>query len=136
MPTAAKFAGVEVSIGGTVYTVPPLGIRKIREFLPKIQTIAIEESGLPSEASMEDVFDVMHAAFARNYPDMSREDLIDALDIKSFPMVLDATLGASGLVKVPAGNASRAPVPQSTGTPSTPDSPPFSDGPGSTSTSS
>jgi hypothetical protein len=131
-----RFAGVDVVIGGTVYTVPPLAIRKLREMMPKIQSIEIEPSGLPSEGSMEDVIDVMHAALSRNYTALDREELAEALDIISFPKTLNAVFGASGLVKVPAGNASRAPASPSIGTPSTPDAPPSSDGPGSTSTSS
>lgn len=131
-----RFSGVDVSIGGTVRTVPPLGIRKLRVMLPRIQSMEFDASGLPTEASEETAYDLIHAALKRNYPDLDREELIDALDIFSFPKALDAVMGGSGLVKVPAGNASRAPVPQSTGMPSTPASAPSSDGPGSTSTSS
>ena len=134
--TEPRFAGVEVAVGGAVYTVPPLAMRSIRALMPKIQAIELEPSGIPTEASMEDVFDVMHAAFARNYPLLTRDELADALDIVSFPEALNAVFGASGLVKVPAGNASRAPASPSTGTPSTPAAAPASDGPGSTSTTS
>ena len=131
-----RFAGIEVAIGGTVYTVPPLAMRSVRALMPKIQAIEIEPSGIPTEASMEYVFDIMHAALRRNYPELTRDEMADALDIVSFPLALNAVFGACGLVKVPAGNGSRAPASHSTGTPSTPAAAPVSDGPGSTSTSS
>lgn len=131
-----RYAGVEVSIGGTVKTVPPLAMRSMRTLMPKIMAIEFEDSGLPTATSEEAVYDIIHAALKRNYPELDREELADALDIVSFPKALDAVLGASGLVKVPAGNVSRAPASPSTGTPSTPAAAASSDGPGSISTSS
>ena len=44
-----RFAGVELNLRGTVYTVPPLGMRAVRTLLPKIDAIDAALSELSSQ---------------------------------------------------------------------------------------
>jgi hypothetical protein len=129
-----RFAGEEINLGGTVYTVPPLAMHSVRTLLPKINRIEMDENDMPTEESMDDVFEILHAAFERNYPDVELKPFVEMIDIHTFLPLIKAVFGGSGFKRGPEGNALAAANP-STGTPSTPSSAPSSAGAGSTSTS-
>lgn len=144
MNARPKFEGEELTLAGTTYVVPALGIRDVKALLPKVQRMRIGEDGLPTDEFLEDACDLIALALRRNYPELERDAVVELLDVKTFPLALQAVFRASGFVAVPVsggsdgaeGNGSTASPASTTGTPSTPDSAPPSAAPGSTSTTS
>ena len=134
--TAPRFAGEPVLLGDTEYTVPPLGLFAVKTLLPTIQRIAISPSGGVANlwGQLDDVLDLCHAALLRNYPDLTREALVELIDLTNFATLVDAVVRQSGLTAVQEKNA-QAVASLSRGQSSTAASSPPLDGAGSTSTS-
>jgi len=93
-----KFEGVEVKIGGTVYTVPPLSLRQVKS----LQSTLAEFRSLTADGFDVAMFDkvllVVQTALSRNYPDITLDALADMLDLTNSIVVLNAVMGASGLL--------------------------------------
>lgn len=103
-PTRPRFSGVVVVLEGAEYTVPPLGMRALRELLPRIRALELID-GIPSDLSV--FVDVAHAALTRNYPAMERDWLEDVIDVSNVNALAEACFGkASGLVPARAEAAS------------------------------
>lgn len=73
------FNGHPVQLAGVTYVMPALsfgGIHQAKDLMRQIET-----GVLTDVAAMQGAFtDVLHLAFLRNYPEMPREVLLDALD--------------------------------------------------------
>ena len=73
------FKGHPVQLAGVAYVMPPLsfgGIDQAKDLMRQIDTGAITEV-----TALQGAFtDVLHLAFLRNYPEMPRKVLLDALD--------------------------------------------------------
>jgi hypothetical protein len=109
-----KFKGVPVELGDTTYTVPPLGLRALQELLPRIQSAPVNADGLPTDYEL--VLDMAIAALHRNYPDLTREEVDDCLDVLNAKALALALFGkGTGFVTAspdgPEGNARPAPSP-------------------------
>lgn len=100
-----RFEGEEISLGGDKYVVPALSLRQIRELAPKLDKLDAEGAGLPQAEQIGAVVDVMHAALSRNYPDMTKEQLLDLIDLGNMGAMIKAAMRTSGLAekKVAAG---------------------------------
>lgn len=103
---APRFAGQDVNLGGTVYTVPPLALGALRRLLPKIQALSLGEDLMPDLSQVVDLLEICLAALQRNYPDMTLEELGDIVDLGNFKQLVAVVMGQSGLeVKTaPEGN--------------------------------
>lgn len=88
--------GTIVNIGGTDYTVPPLSFKQLRRLLDKINLIGSIE-GVPSDEQMGAIVEVVHTALARNYPDITTDQLENILDLGNSARVVQAIMGVSGL---------------------------------------
>jgi len=95
--------GEEVSLGGTKYTVPALTLGQIRRMKDKIQALATLNPMTADDGNFNDFLDVVHAALGRNYPDLTREQLVDLIDLRNVKPLMQAIVNASGFV--PAGEA-------------------------------
>ena len=95
--TTAKFKGVQVSFAdGTVLTVPPLNLASIQ----LLQDRLAKFSGGLDKDSIELIIDSTMLALQRNYPDMTRERLLnDLLDLGNMEEVMRAVMDVSGLVR-------------------------------------
>lgn len=94
-----RFRGVEVELGGQLFTVPPLSLGQLEEHEDVIATLS-QVDGESMFASFYKAIPFMHAAFSRNYPEMTREQLAELIDFNSFNEVLQAVMNASGLKRV------------------------------------
>lgn len=88
--------GVIVNLGGTDYTVPPLSFKQLRRMLDKINLIGTID-GAPSNEQMDAIVEVVHSALARNYPDLTPDQVEDMLDLGNAGNVVKAIMGVSGL---------------------------------------
>jgi hypothetical protein len=90
-----RFPGKLIQLGGVGYVVPAIGLRKVRELLPRLQKLT------PGRATTEDIdtiVDMVFAALSRNYPDMKKEDLEDLLDLKNCQEVVRVVAEESGMI--------------------------------------
>lgn len=95
--------GQNLKLGKTEYVVPPLNLKAMRRLLPRIT--ALKTVGLPSDEDLGTVVEVVHAALARNYPEITKWEVEDNLDIVNMKKALSIVLGQSGLTS---GNATAA----------------------------
>jgi hypothetical protein len=141
-----RFTGLPVELGGVQYTMPPLSARAARLYWPRMQAMQRGEEPEPLQLAAE----VVHACLARNYPDLSQEQVEDLVDLGNSEELL-AKAGGSGSFKrwcdqqralaiargeTPGNEVPQPqPTPDGTGAPSTPQSPPPPAGASATSTS-
>jgi hypothetical protein len=103
--TAPRFKGQSIELGGQEYIVPPLALGAVKELLPRIQGLRSID-GIPSADDLDTMIDTVHAAIVRNYPDLSREALLEMLDLGNIKAVFPMIMGRSGF-EAAAGNAPR-----------------------------
>lgn len=102
---APRFAGQEMTLGGTTFVVPPIALGALKTLLPKIQSLQLSDQGVPGIAQVEDALEICLAALKRNYPDLTLEQLGDLVDLGNFNALVRAVMGQSGLVRTPEGNS-------------------------------
>lgn len=128
MSGALKFRGVHLTLGGVVYVMPALSLGAFEEHGEAMERI----DQLPRKEQLSLTLTLAHRALQRNYPEMTREQVGELVDVHNASEVYAACLGAS----IPAKEADDAGeggvMVGGTGSPSTPTSPPVSDGPSST----
>jgi hypothetical protein len=95
---ALGLRGVRVEMAGTDYVVPPLTFRQIQDLHEILAGLAAVQ-GVPSADQITGIAEIVRTALARNYPDITLEQVMDMLDMGNVNDVLMAVLGASGLVK-------------------------------------
>lgn len=95
-----KYGGITVKVGNRTMVFPPLNFRQLKD--PNIKAL-IEKFGViggkASDEQLDAATDVIHACLVRNYPDLSKDFLLDNLDL----MNLRGALGAIFGVEIPVG---------------------------------
>jgi len=90
-----KYAGVTFLFDGKEYVVPPLSPRQMREFKPLMeaaQTINTANQGL-GDLVLQKFVPIIHAAMARNYPELTVDQVADFLDLDTYGLAYAAALG-------------------------------------------
>jgi hypothetical protein len=100
--------GIEIKIGREVLTVPALNFKSLRKLKPQLAMLKeIDPKAAElTDAQFDAITDIVHTAIKRNYPNMAREDLEDALDMGNLQRVIQAVVAGSGLK--PSGEAKPA----------------------------
>jgi hypothetical protein len=127
---ALRFKGVALELGGDTFVVPPLTLGAFEDHADALRSF----DGQPSVANVRMVVDLLTRALQRNYPDITRDEVRERVDLQSMSAVMFALMGVSGATEAAAGNTG-ATATLGTGSPSMPASPPVSDGPSSTAAS-
>jgi hypothetical protein len=97
--------GVEISMGGREWIVPPLTLGQLRRLGPKIRAMTtIDARGL-TDKQIDAMTEIVATALARNYPEVTTEEILDLLDMGNARAVLEAVLGGSGLRRAAPGEA-------------------------------
>jgi len=92
--------GTWVMIGETEFKVPPLNFRALREHMDSINRLSNLRNGAsPGPQDFASISAVVHAALARNYPQITLDEVEDMLDIGNMTEVLNAVMAMSGLVR-------------------------------------
>lgn len=95
-----KFDGEAIRFAGALRIVPALGFKQLRELQPKIQQMQKMDVGIVMSEEALDVFiDIVHAALSRNYPNMSKAEVEDGLDLGSVHDILPLVLRRSGFTR-------------------------------------
>lgn len=92
---AGKRGGEWVVIGDEAYRIPPLGFRAVQELADDVADLA-NIGARPTPAQMGTVARIVQAAMARNYPDITTEQVDDMLDLGNYQAVLGAVLHIGG----------------------------------------
>jgi hypothetical protein len=88
--------GVEFNFGGgRVYTIPPLSLGALQRLQDKLSSLNDRTALDP--VAMGVVVEALHAALARNYPDMTSADVAELVDVSQIGDVMSAVLDVSGL---------------------------------------
>ena len=88
-----KFKGVTLNLGGKDYVVPPLNFRTLQALQARLEKFS---GGVDAE-SIDLVVDSLHGAIQRNYPEITRDDCIDMLDLENMESVMGAVMDISGM---------------------------------------
>lgn len=88
--THKKVDGVEITLNGEKYTLPPLPLVR----MPKIK--AIMEGGDMSDEFVDTFADAIHWSLLRNHPDLDRGVVADNLDMTNWKDVLAAFMKVNG----------------------------------------
>jgi hypothetical protein len=126
---SVRFKGVAIELGGAPYVLPPLSLGALEDFEQRLESF----SALKVIDQVRLVVDLVHRALRRNYPELTRDEVRELVDTDNAFDLFAKVLSVSGLTQgeADAGNP-RATATHGTGSPSTPTSPPVSDGPSST----
>lgn len=88
-----KIPGVPLSLNGDEYIVPPLPLGFLEVYGDQLGG---DFSRLDS-ATVKLVVDAVHTALRRNYPEITRDFVRDALDVGNFADAMQAVMDVSGL---------------------------------------
>ena len=88
--------GITVHFAGNDWVVPALSLGQLKKLMPHFQAL---QGGQFSIEQIDSSLQVIHAALSRNYPALQLEDVEDLVDLASMPILMDAILRASGLVR-------------------------------------
>lgn len=92
--TIARVKGQEITFSnGDILTVPPLSLAAVEKFQDRLE----KYSGGLGEVSL--VIDALTSALNRNYPEMTRDQVAELVDISNMQEVMFAVMNVSGLVK-------------------------------------
>jgi hypothetical protein len=106
MPREELIDGVEISMGGKKWTVPPLTLKQVKKFQPILEGLGnLDEAN--ALAQSDALVEVIHAAIARNYPEVIRDEIDELLDLGNLMPVVQAVMGVSGLLRGEAREGSR-----------------------------
>jgi len=97
--------------GGRVYVIPPLTLVSLELMQDRIS--AVEISSAIDPGSIKTVIDVTYAALKRNYPDLTRTEVGELLDIGNFHEVMAKVLDVAGVMRKSQSAGERTPQPGS-----------------------
>ncbi|WP_107812814.1 hypothetical protein [Neisseria sicca] len=89
-----RIKGVTVELNGTNYVIPPIALGALEQLQERIGTF---DGNVQDVKQISTVIDCAHAAMRRNYPDMTREEVADLIDIGNMNEVFAAVMDVSGL---------------------------------------
>lgn len=94
MSEQIQIEGVKINLGSREFVVPPLSLKGLRELAPQWPTLQ-GMGDVPTGPQIDVVLGVVHSALIRNYPDLTREELEELVDLGNLPKALMAVMGAS-----------------------------------------
>lgn len=94
MSAVVKIKGLPVVLGGDTYIVPPIALGALEQLQERITSFTGDVTDLKQVAT---VIDAAHSALKRNYPDMTRDQVADLIDVGNMADVFEAVMDVSGL---------------------------------------
>lgn len=91
-----KVNGTPLILNGQEYIVPPLSLGALEQLQDKIASVDGTANDIRQVSA---IIDCAHAALKRNYPEMTREQVADLIDIANMNAVFEAVMNVSGMVK-------------------------------------
>lgn len=91
--------GVRIELGGRAFVMPPLTLKHLRIHGGVIRSLG-DLKGIPSDQDVDGIVTLIHAALSRNYPELTREEIEDLVDVTNLAPTFQAMVGQSGLTRV------------------------------------
>lgn len=91
-----KRGGRWIVLGAEEYQIPPLSFRSIQELKDDVEMLS-SVVGVPTPEQRAAVARIIHASIARNYPELTLDNVEDMLDIGNMQTVLEAVMNVSGM---------------------------------------
>lgn len=127
-----RIPGIPVLLDGREYVIPPITLGALMQVQDKLERIS--SSNLMAPENVDTIVTVAHASIRRNYPEVTREQLLEMIDVGNLKEVFDAVIDVSGLKRKARDAAGKmTPGETSSGERSFPTSALVPDGPGTTS---
>lgn len=111
-----KFKGIKLTLGGRDLVVPPLNFRSLQQLQERLAKF----SGGVDPESLDIVVDSTWEALKRNYPELTRDEVIDFLDLENMMAVMEAVMDVSGMKRKETEQQEASSGDPSTGPSSTP----------------
>jgi hypothetical protein len=92
----AKIKGITFNLAGDDYEIPPLSLGDLERLQDKIAAV---KEGSMDVGTVSTILDATHAALRRNYPDVTREQVADMVDVSNMADVFRAVMDVSGLIR-------------------------------------
>ena len=89
--------GIEQKIGENTFIVPPLNFKGIKKLLKLLDQLQKAPHGTDEQFDL--MCDVVLIGLQRNYPELTRDELEEILDIENIHPVIEAITGQAGLKK-------------------------------------
>lgn len=93
----AKYEGLTVTLGDQDFIVPALTLGQLKRLEIQLQVLSSIAGNALSIDQLEAAITIIHAALARNYPELLRDDLAEMVDLRNFKILVQAVMGASGI---------------------------------------
>lgn len=85
--------GVAVQLGRREFIVPPLNLRAVRKVIPLLPVL----EGKSGEGSFLDAaVELLALAIQRNYPDITKDEIEELVDLGNLPRLVEAVMAVSG----------------------------------------
>lgn len=108
--------GVTVTLGRNDYVIPPLNFRMLQEMGDQIAIVNAGGSYIKDVQTRDAFIEVIYASIKRNYPNVSRDEVIDGLDVTNAREAMLSLLGISGFERKEVTTGEGTPMGESTGT--------------------
>ncbi|OQS41131.1 hypothetical protein [Chromobacterium haemolyticum] len=93
MTELVKIKGISVLLNGKAYVIPPLNLAALEQLQDRLEQF---DGGIGKE-SISTVLDATTAALKRNYPDLTRDQVAELVDVANMAEVMEAIMDVSGL---------------------------------------
>ena len=90
----ARVKGIPLTLGGTIHVVPPLALGAMEQLA---EALANFTGDIRDTSQISTVVSAAHAALKRNYPDITREQVGEMLDLENMQSVMEAVMDVSGM---------------------------------------
>ncbi len=92
--------GELIKIGGKEFVMPPLNFGRLKKLKPELEILRAADNCNTLENEVLDAeITIIHSALTRNYPDITREQVEDLIDLRNVHSIMPAVMAQSGLVK-------------------------------------
>jgi hypothetical protein len=88
-----KIKGISLDLAGQLLVVPPLSLGAMEQLQDSLASFTGDISDRKQVAT---AIDAAHAALRRNYPEMTREDVAELVDVSNMVDVFQAVMDVSG----------------------------------------
>jgi hypothetical protein len=93
MTEPVKIKGIPLPLGGKIYIVPPLNLGTLERLQERLASF----TGGIDQDSVSTVLDAAHSALVRNYPELTRDQVAEVVDVANMAEVMEAVMDVSGL---------------------------------------
>lgn len=84
--------GVTLRVGRRDYVVPPLNLKGVK----RVQALMPQLSNEADPGSIDAAIEILQLAINRNYPDVTREQIEEDVDLGNLWLLVQATLSVAG----------------------------------------